>query len=103
MKHWSDILKNVSMLTQFGLSLLTPLLLCLGICWWLSNRFDLTGLIWGAGSTFRGFSLAWEGARQWPGKCTAHCCIARKKRRKKKKQRLTGIFEHKVTEYEQYF
>ena len=40
MKHWSDILKNVSMLTQFGLSLLTPLLLCLGICWWLSNRFD---------------------------------------------------------------
>lgn len=52
MRQWTDIIKNVSMLTQFGLSLLTPLLLCLGICWWLSNRFDLGGWIYLPGFFF---------------------------------------------------
>lgn len=46
MKQWADIIKNVSMLTQFGLSLLTPLLLCLGLCWWLTSRFDLGGWVY---------------------------------------------------------
>lgn len=36
MKHFGDIYKNLILLTQFGLSLVTPLLLCLGICWWLT-------------------------------------------------------------------
>ena len=54
MRQWTDIIKNVSMLTQFGLSLLTPLLLCLGICWWLSNRFDLGGWIYLPGFFFSG-------------------------------------------------
>lgn len=52
MKQWADILKNVSMLTQFGLSLLTPLLLCLGICWWLTSRFGLGGWIYIPGFFF---------------------------------------------------
>ena len=30
MKQWAEIIKSVSLLTQFGFSLLTPLLLCLG-------------------------------------------------------------------------
>lgn len=41
MKTWSDMLKNLSLLTQFGLSLITPLLLCLALCWWLYSRFGL--------------------------------------------------------------
>lgn len=35
MKQFGDIYKNLILLMQFGLSLVTPLLLCLGICWWL--------------------------------------------------------------------
>lgn len=34
--NWSEILRNLSMLTQFGLSFITPLLLCLAGCWWLT-------------------------------------------------------------------
>lgn len=52
MKQWSDIIKNVSLLTQFGLSLLTPLLLCLGLCWWLCSRFGLGGWIYILGFFF---------------------------------------------------
>ena len=33
MKQWSEILRNVTMLSQLGLSLITPLLLCLAVCW----------------------------------------------------------------------
>ena len=38
MKNWTDMIKNVTMLTQFGLSFVTPLLLCLAACWWLTVR-----------------------------------------------------------------
>lgn len=41
MKRWTDIIKNLSVLTQFGLSLITPLIMCLLICWWLCGRFGL--------------------------------------------------------------
>ena len=33
MKQWSEILRNVTMLSQLGLSLITPLLLCLAVSW----------------------------------------------------------------------
>lgn len=35
MKQWSDLIKNMTMLSQLGLSLITPILLCLAICWML--------------------------------------------------------------------
>lgn len=34
MKKWGDIIKNMTLLSQFSLSFITPLLLCLLICWW---------------------------------------------------------------------
>lgn len=40
MKQWTDIFKHITMLTQFGLSFIIPLLMCLGLCWWIA---DLTG------------------------------------------------------------
>jgi hypothetical protein len=52
MKHWTDIMKNISMLTQFGLSLVTPLLLCLALCWWLNTHVGLGGWIYIAGFFF---------------------------------------------------
>ena len=41
MKNWADILKNLTILTQFGLSFITPLLLCLALSWWLTEKFNL--------------------------------------------------------------
>ena len=38
MKDWMKIARGLALLTQFGLSLVTPLLLCVGICWWLTVR-----------------------------------------------------------------
>ena len=52
MKKWTEIIKNVSLLTQFGLSLVTPLLLCLFICWWLCGFFGLGGWIYIPGFFF---------------------------------------------------
>lgn len=58
MKQWSYILKNLSLLTQLGLSLLTPTLLCLVICYFLQSRFGLgawiyiPGFFFGLGGSF---------------------------------------------------
>ena len=52
MKQWADIIKSISLLTQFGFSLLTPLLLCLGLCWWLCAKFGLGGWIYLTGFFF---------------------------------------------------
>lgn len=46
MKKWTDIIEKLTMLTQLSLSLVTPLLLCLGLCWWSSNRWSLGGWIY---------------------------------------------------------
>ena len=41
LKQYSEILKNITMLSQLGLSLMTPLLLCLGICWVLTVKLGI--------------------------------------------------------------
>ncbi|MCD7818958.1 MAG: AtpZ/AtpI family protein [Lachnospiraceae bacterium] len=41
MKNAASILKNITLFTQFGLSLITPLLLCLAICWVLVSYAGL--------------------------------------------------------------
>ena len=52
MKKWAGIISNLTILTQFGLSFVTPLLLCLGICWWLTDRFALGGWVYLLGFFF---------------------------------------------------
>lgn len=52
MKSWMEIMKNMAMLTQFGLSFITPLLLCLGICWWLTSGPGLGGWVYIPGFFF---------------------------------------------------
>ena len=52
MKNWMDIVKNITMLTQFGLSFITPLLLCLAVCWLLNNHTGLGGWIYIPGFFF---------------------------------------------------
>lgn len=56
LKRWAEITKNLSLLTQFGLSLVIPLLICLLACHWLNTTFHLgewvylPGFILGLGS-----------------------------------------------------
>ncbi|MDO4339155.1 MAG: AtpZ/AtpI family protein [Eubacteriales bacterium] len=52
MKKWTDIIKNITLLTQFGLSFITPLLLCLAGCWWLSAHLGIGGWIYIPGFFF---------------------------------------------------
>lgn len=52
MKQWTDIIKNITMLTQFGFSFITPLLLCLGACWWITSRTGIGGWIYILGFFF---------------------------------------------------
>lgn len=52
MKQWTDIVKNLTILTQFGLSFITPLLLCLGLCWWLYSRVGAGGWVFIPGFFF---------------------------------------------------
>ena len=63
MKKWADIIEKLTMLTQLSLSLVTPLLLCLGLCWWSSNRWSLGGWIYLIGFFFGiggGAVTAWK-------------------------------------------
>lgn len=52
MKEWSQILKQLTWLSQMGLSLAAPLLLCLIFSSWLSSRFGIGGWIYIPGFFF---------------------------------------------------
>lgn len=52
MKQFKDIYKHVLMLTQFGLSFITPLLMCLAICWWLNMHVGIGGWVYLLGFFF---------------------------------------------------
>ena len=62
MKIDSELLKNITMVTQFGLSLLMPLLLCVLFCWWLTTRFGIGGWIFIPGFFF---GLGSSGMTAW--------------------------------------
>ncbi|MGN0372531.1 MAG: AtpZ/AtpI family protein [Enterocloster sp.] len=57
-REWSQVLKQLTWLSQMGLSLAAPLLLCLFLCSWLTSRFSIGGWIYipgfffGLGSSF---------------------------------------------------
>ena len=46
LKQWSEILRNVTMLSQLGLSFITPLLLCLALCWFIISKTGVGGWIY---------------------------------------------------------
>lgn len=51
-KQFMELVKNLTLLTQLGLSFITPLLLCVGICWWLTTKFGLGGWVFIPGFFF---------------------------------------------------
>ena len=52
MKDWPDIFRHLTMLSQIGLSLAAPLLICILLCSWLCNRFSMAGWIYLPGFFF---------------------------------------------------
>ena len=52
MKQWMDILRQLSMLTQFALLLVTPLLLCLAVCYLLTAKLHVGGWVYIPGFFF---------------------------------------------------
>lgn len=58
MKGINKIMRQVALIGQFGLSLVVPLLMCLFLCWFLTDRFSIggwiyiPGFIFGLGSSF---------------------------------------------------
>lgn len=52
MKQWKDIYKNVLMLSQLGLSFITPLLLCIALCWLLVDKTGMGSWVYMIGFFF---------------------------------------------------
>ena len=88
MKMFTEILKQLSWLTQFGLSLLTPTVLCIGVCYLLCSRLGLgawiyiPGFILGLGSSAM---VAWK-FYKW--------VMKDEKKAGKKKDRSVSFNEH---------
>ena len=82
MKKWSDILKNLTLLTQLGLSLVMPLLMCLGLCWWLCDTFRIGGWIYIPGFFF---GLGSSGMTAWK----FYRFIVNKEKKQEKKEKIS--------------
>lgn len=58
MKIRSEILKNLTLITQFGFSFITPTIICIAVCWWLNSCrhvgswIYLIGFFFGLGGSF---------------------------------------------------
>lgn len=52
MKQWTGFFKQITLLTQFSLSLITPLLVCLALSWLLNTKTGLGGWIYIPGFFF---------------------------------------------------
>lgn len=82
MRQWTDIIKNITMLTQFGLSFITPLLMCLGACWWITSVTGIGGWIYIPGFFF-GMGGSGMVAYKLYLSVTKHQAKENKKKRKK--------------------
>ena len=81
MKQWMDILKQLTMLTQFALSLITPILLCLGICYLLTAKLHVGGWVYMAGFFF---GLGGSGMVAWKLYKSVTGSVKKKEKNKKK-------------------
>lgn len=82
MKYWTDMLRNLTALTQFGLSLITPLLLCLGLCWWLSSRLGVRAWVY-----IPGFFFGMGGSAMVAYKL--YLTVIKKDKKEKKKNKIS--------------
>ena len=89
MKQWSEILRNVTMLSQLGLSFITPLLLCLALCWFIISK---TGV--GVWVYIPGFFFGMGGSATVAYKFYLSINNSKSKNIKKTKYILTDIHKH---------
>lgn len=80
MRQWMDMAKNLTMLTQFGLSLITPLLMCLALSWLLYAKAGLGGWIFVPGFFF---GMGGSGMVAWKLYLSVTKDEEKKKRKKK--------------------
>ena len=52
MKNWSEVFSQLTMVGQLGLSLVTPVLLCLFACYFLTTRLGLGAWVYVPGFIF---------------------------------------------------
>ncbi len=84
MKKGVEIWKNIAMLSQFGLSFITPLLLCFAGCWWLVAKTGVGGWIYNLG-----FFFGMGGSVTVAYKFYLSTVKHQKKEEKKKKQKVS--------------
>lgn len=84
MKKGAEIWKNIAMLSQFGLSFITPLLLCLAGCWWLAEKAGAGGWVY-----IPGFFFGMGGSATVAYKFYLSTVKHQKKEEKKKKQKVS--------------
>ena len=89
MKKWTDIIEKLTMLTQLSLSLVTPLLLCLGLCWWSSNRWSLGGWIY-----LIGFFVGLGGSAMTAWKFYRSVVMRQKRTEKEKRKSKVSFNRH---------
>lgn len=87
MKRLADIYKNVLMLTQLGFSFVTPLLLCLALCWFLNSYLGLGSWIYIPGFFF---GLGGSGMTAYK----FYLVIERKQEKESKKEKKKIYFNH---------
>ena len=89
MKQWSEILRNVTMLSQLGLSFITPLLLCLALCWFIISKTGVCVWVY-----IPGFSSEWVVRQPWHTSFICRSINSKRKNIKKTKYILTDIHKH---------
>ncbi len=82
MKEWTSLMKNLTLLTQFGLSFITPLLMCLGICWLLQTKTGAGAWVYIPGFFF---GLGSSGMVAWK----LYVSVTEKEKRREKKKGIS--------------
>ena len=85
MKQWSEILRNVTMLSQLGLSLITPVLICLAVCWLIVSKTGAGGWVYIPGFFF-GLGGSWTVAYKF------YLSINRQQKKENKKKKTKVSF-----------
>lgn len=83
MKQWTSTLKNLTMLTQLGLSFIMPLLMCLALCWWLTAHMGVGGWVFIPGFFFGMGGSAMVGYKVYLA------VMKREKKKDKEKERVS--------------
>lgn len=46
MNRWTPVMKQLTLVSQMGISLVMPLLICLLLCSWMTNRLGVGGWVY---------------------------------------------------------